>query len=307
MGTILRVPELLVVANGRMAQSRKWDRAVARLRSLFAGRIEIRVTSGRGDATRLAREALGEGVSWLAAAGGDGTINEVVNGLVGAEGRAHPEATLSFLPCGTANDWVRTLGVPLRLDEAIDTLPGAAVRTVDVGVAEFPRLGCRRAFLNFAEIGAGSEVIRRIEARSGPSWRGKYLLAAVAVAFSYRPRSLEMSIDAGPPERSGPLLSLVAAGGRYFGSGIHVAPMARPDDGLFELISIGDFGKLEVLRKIGSFVRGEYLHEPKVRHRSVGTVRLSSETAMPVVLDGELAGELPVWLSVLPRALRVRC
>lgn len=296
--------ELLVIANGRLARRRWWGTAQALLRTMFGNRVEIRFTRCRGDATFIAREELESGADWVAVAGGDGTINEVVNGFFDGGREVRPSAAMSFLPCGTANDWVRTVGSTLRLRDVIDALPGTQVRTVDVGFARF-RGGdgepCQRAFLNFAEAGVGSEVIRRIERR-----RGRYLTAAVKAAFSYSPHRFAVTLDHEEAKSIGPLLSIIIASGRYFGSGIRVAPMARPDDGLLEVITLGDFSRTEILRKITKFVRGTYFHEPKVRHYSVQTLTASSCDAVSLILDGELAGELPVTIHVVPRALKIR-
>lgn len=296
--------ELLVIVNGLVTKRRRWGRAEARLRTLFGNSVEIRYTRGRGDATRIARESLESGADWIAAAGGDGTINETLNGFFEGERNVRPGAALSFLPCGTANDWVRTLGSPLRLPDAVDALPAARPDTIDVGLAR-----CRgrcgeahgRAFLNFAEAGVGSEVIRRMEER-----RGAYLPAAVRAAFSYLPRRFDVALDREEARCIGPLLSLIVAGGRYFGSGIRVAPMARPDDGLLEVITLGDFSRFEILRKIPKFVAGKYFDEPKVHHYSARELAAVSGDPVSLVLDGEIAGELPVTIRVAPHALKIR-
>lgn len=302
--TIGVVTELVVIVNGRVARRRWWGRAEAQLRTLFGNGVEIRYTRGPGDATLIARAALESGVDWVVAAGGDGTINEAVNGFFEGERSVRPGAALSFLPCGTANDWVRTIGFPLRLHDAIDALPGACLGAVDVGLARFRAQDgkiCERVFLNFAEAGVGAEVIRRIERR-----RGAYLPTAVSAAFSYLPRRFELTLDHGEAKSIGPLLSIIIASGRYFGSGIRVAPMARPDDGLLEVITLGDFSRAEILRKITKFVRGRYFDEPKVQHYSARELAAVSADRVFLTLDGEIAGELPVTIRVAPRALKVR-
>ncbi len=296
--------ELLVIVNGRIKRRRWWGRAEARLLTLFGNSVEIRYTRGRGDASRIARENLEGGADWIAAAGGDGTINEVVNGFFAGARSVRPEAALSFLPCGTANDWVRTVGSPLRIQDAIDALPAARPGTVDVGLAQCcGRDGetLERAFLNFAEAGVGSEVIRRIE-----QTRGAYLPAAIRAAFSYVPRRFDLRLDREETRTTGPLLSIIVASGRYFGSGIRVAPMARPDDGLLEVITLGDFSRAEILRKITRFVRGTYFDEPKVHHYSARDLAAMSAEPVSLILDGEIAGELPVTIRVAPRALKIR-
>ncbi len=307
--------DLLVIANGKHqsgSSAARWDEAVTKLREIFGDRLEIRYTGGRGDGESLAREALLAGATWLAAAGGDGTIHEVVNGFFDGGRNVGPDASLSFIPCGRGNDWVRTLGLPTSVRDAVASLENGKPRRVDVGHAI-----CRdasgqtreRVFLNIAEAGLGARVLQQMNADSRlPGLRRSYVLGALAATLSYAPRRLEMVLDDGEtPLSTGPLWSLIAANGRYFGAGMKCAPMARPDDGLLEVIAIGDFGKAEIALKFFTFMRGTYLNEDKVKHCSARSARLYSTEEVPLELDGEITGTLPASLEVLPHALRLRC
>jgi diacylglycerol kinase family enzyme len=121
-----------------------------------------------------------------------------------------------------------------------------------------------------------------------------------------RPRKVQLIFDGKLAVAMPPLLSVIIASGRYFGAGMHCAPMARPDDGWFDIITLGAFGKLELLWKIGRFTRGNYLNERKVSHRSARSVEASSGDRIFLELDGEVVGMLPVGITVLPQALQVR-
>jgi len=132
------------------------------------------------------------------------------------------------------------------------------------------------------------------------------LPTAIRAAFSYSPHAFEVALDRQEGRPTGPLLSFIVAGGRYFGSGIRVAPMARADDGLLEVITLGDFSRVEILRKIRKFVHGRYFNEPKVHHYSVRELSAVSVDPVSLIVDGEIAGELPVTIRVAPRALKVR-
>jgi len=305
--------DLLVVAHGKLQHGsarRSWARAELRLREVFGNRVEIRYTAGGGDAAHLARSALQSGADWLAAAGGDGTNHEVVNGFFDSGRNIRPSAALSFIPCGSGNDWARTLGIPMTAPEAVAALPNSALRRVDVGLVFFSSpggSGGERVFLNVAEAGAGGVLVSRIEAglalaRSGIGYR----LGTVAVALTCPRRNLKIAIDGAPAIDSGPALSLIVAGGRYFGAGMKCAPSACPDDGLFEVIVIGNFGNWELLRKIPRFFSGTYLSDPKVFHCSARTIEASSDDQVLLELDGELVGALPAGFRVLPGALSVR-
>jgi len=305
--------DLLVIANGRFQRGwtgRRWDRVAVRLRELFGDGVEISFTCRRGDATQYARQALVAGVGWLAAAGGDGTIHEVVNGYFEKDRNIQPKSPLSFLPCGSGNDWVRTLGLPVDLFQAVEALAHASPHLVDVGHARFQGLQGtveERVFLNVAEAGVGG----RMTAGKGvagwlPAGRLGYRLCSLATALSHRPQCLQLIIDGTTGLATGPILSLIVAGGRYFGGGMHCAPMARPDDGLLETITLGNFGWAEILLKIGGFFSGSYLDDPKVSHRSVRSLEAISGEEVYLELDGELAGTLPATFTVLRHSLRLR-
>ncbi len=302
--------KLFVIAHGKR-QGPVWDRIVPLLRALAGNAVTLQFTSGPGDATRMAREAIGAGAGWIVAAGGDGTFNEVVNGYFGGGGVIEARTPLSFLPFGSGNDWVRTLGTPQDPLRAAAALEAARTRPVDVAVAQFRnRRGAteRRAFLNFAEAGVGAQSVRHLNRL--PQWArtgSVYLVTAVATAFPYQPRALELACDGAAPYATEPLLSLIVANGRFFGAGIQCAPMAQHDDGLLDVITIGSFGTLEVLRKVGTFVRGCYLGESKVTHRTVRSVAIMSAWPVPFELDGDFVGTLPATVTVLPGALQIRC
>ena len=305
--------DLLVIANGRFQRGRagrRWEKVAVRLRELFGSGVEICFTSGVGDATRRAREALQCGVGWLAAAGGDGTINEVVNGYFENGRNIQPKTPLSFLPGGSGNDWVRTLCLPTNIGLAVEALVQSRLHIVDVGLARFRGVngtGAERVFLNVAEAGVGGRLIACQKdigwlLRSGLGYR----LASMTTALFYAPVKYQLIMDGNEVLSARPLLSLIVASGCYFGGGMRCAPMARPDDGLLEVITLGDFGWFEIIRKMKRFFNGDYLRDPKVSHCSVRTLQASSSTRVFLELDGEFAGTLPATFEVLPRALQLR-
>jgi YegS/Rv2252/BmrU family lipid kinase len=305
--------ELLVIAHGKLQRGpmlRTWAGASERLRQIFGDRVEIRFTAAPGDATRLAREALRDGVDWLVAAGGDGTIHEVVNGFFRGPENVGPRASLSFLPCGSGNDWVRTLNIPASTLEAVERLPTSRIRFVDVGFAGYQAQdgsAMERVFLNVAEAGVGGRVVTHMKEGLFPALGGvSYRLSTIAAALTGSRPELRLAFDGNPIVSSGPALSLIVAGGRYFGAGMHCAPMARPDDGLLEVITLGDFGRVELLLKARRFFSGSYLDDPKVRHRSVRMIEATSDERVLLEMDGELVGTLPARIRVLPGALAIR-
>ncbi len=303
---------LLVIANGRIqlgGSARLWNRAEKQLREIFGNAVEFRFTGRRGDATRYAREALLAGSEWIAAAGGDGTINEVANGFFEGGGNIRPDSFLSLLPCGSGNDYAKTLRIPRDLLRAVEALERSDCRPVDVGRARFHSVDgtpAERIFVNVAEAGVGGNLLANTHDRLLRSRLG-YRLASLTEAVRYKPYHLQWSVDGAIAERKSAVLSLIVAGGRYFGNGMQCAPMALPDDGLFEIIILDSFRKMEILTKIGTFFSGSYLKNPKVIHRSARMVEAISEDGVYLELDGELAGTLPATFDLLPGALKLRC
>jgi len=305
--------DLLVIANGLFARGfagARWRRVCRRLRETFGSDFEIYYTSGPGDAVQRMRAALRDGCSWVAAAGGDGIFNEVVNGFFDSGIPIRTGASLSFLPCGSGNDWIRTLDVAHARLDSVDALVHAEIRLIDVGLAQFRNLrgsSEQRMFINVAEAGVGGSFLSRRHRRTPLlNRRFSYRLEAIVEALRFPPVVLRLAFDDSNQVSTGRLLSLIVANGRYFGGGMHCAPMARPDDGLLEIITLGDFHAAEVLLKIRKFISGAYLDDPKVRHRSAVVVEAVSDETVFLEMDGELVGTLPARFEILPRALPIR-
>jgi diacylglycerol kinase (ATP) len=163
-------------------------------------------------------------------------------------------------------------------------------------------------FLNVAEAGVGGKVVAYMNAHPGIArTRVGYRLGTMAAALIHRRQILEVAMDGNPAISTDPTLSLIIAGGRYFGTGMKCAPMARPDDGLFEVITIGNFGPAELLCKIHRFFSGTYLDDRKITHRTARSIEVHSAAPVPLELDGELVGSLPASFRILPSALAIRC
>jgi YegS/Rv2252/BmrU family lipid kinase len=261
-------------------------------------RLAISEYPGHGIA--LAQAAASEGFRRFIAIGGDGTLNEVVNGLLSA-GIAADEATLALLPVGRGDDWARTHRIPRRLEDAVRLIAAGRSALHDVGVAQFHRDGSRRHFLNVAGVGFDAYVVEQTRAvRLGPL---SYLAGLLRGFASYRaPR---MTLDADAIQLDQVLFVAFAAVGRYCGGGMHVAPAAVTDDGLLDVVTIGEIGRIELLLNLRRLFDGSLLHYAKVRSARCERLRVDTSPPAGVQADGELLGQAPVTFSVLPRALRV--
>ena len=281
------------MAGGGRAR-RYWRRCAA------AGAIQAEVvyTSARGDARRF---AAGAGSRLVVAVGGDGTANEVVNGLLDTAAVTRPR--LAVLQCGTGSDWQRTVPGPRRPDETAAWLAGDHWRPIDVGRLE--STAGRRHFLNAADVGIGAAVVRRAE-RGVPALGGtvNFLAAAVVSLLRYRNTWVRMALDGGPPATMR-IRTIAVANGVYFGGGMRIAPQARPDDGAFEVVVIGDVSRWLGLRSLPLLYRGTHGRLAQVRFVSARRLLIEADPPVGIEADGELAGETPATFEIIPGALEI--
>jgi len=301
----------LVIVHGKLrlgSREKRWSLLERNLRESLGEGTEIRFTSAPGEAKQIASAGLRSGARWLIAAGGDGTASDAANGFFESGENTWPEIPFSVLPCGSANDFSRALGVPASALSAVESLRRPRERRVDVGWATFEGfngLPQQRAFLNVAECGVGAEAVERLGRL--PHGRVTYLAMALRSVLSHRLRPYEVAIGGGMRTTTPPSLGIIVSNGRYFGAGIPCAPTALPDDGRLDVVTLGRFRRLEVLRKIHLLLSGRHLGEKKVSHTTVSSVGISSGVPTLFEMDGEPVGYLPADIRVLPSALLVRC
>ena len=277
------------------------------------GDVAMAFSTRPGEATLLTREALERGHARIVAVGGDGTTNEVVNGFFRAGQPVNAQATLGLVSSGTGSDFRKTLGIAAGYAESIARLSVAA-RPVDVGHVCFANpAGARedRFFLNIASFGLSADVVDRVSrARytrllGGPA---TYMTHAIAALVDLRMRRLRVTVDDHTD-----LVDAMAIGavcnGRFFGGGMMVAPNARPDDGLFDVVLLRGSTRLGVIQRMTELYRGAHVAHPSVhvvRGRSV-TVSLEASTGAPLRLeiDGEGGALGPAHFTMRPAALLV--
>ena len=230
-------------------------------------------------------------------------MHDVVNGIMTAGAGGTRGVTLAVAPLGTANDWARSLGISGAPAALADILAGGRTMRHDVGVLDFPDAGprSRRWFINVAGAGYDADVIRRLPAQI-PS-RLAYLSGALGGLARYR--SPEFRIVAGDTTIAGRLLVAFVANGQYCGNRMHVAPMARLDDGIAELIAVRELGLARVLPKLWKLYRGRIIGDPAVCHARGQKVRIESVPSVDVEADGQIVGSTPVHCSIEARCLSV--
>lgn len=278
------------------------------------GPFEVAFTEHRGHAAQLAQLGAEGGRELIVAVGGDGTLSEVANGVL----RSGSDTRVGLIAAGTGGDFRRSLGIGPTLQECLDAISSGRERRVDVGRLIYRELRddmpVERYFVNIVSAGMGGLVDRYVETL--PGWLGGHLgyyLAALGAIYRCPESWLyaRLHLDGRVEER--PLLARVLAvcNGAYFGSGMHMAPMAKVDDGILEVLSVTQPTRLHMLLKSRSIYAGGHLAFDGVEHLRCQRIELDIEDdrARPLFLldvDGEALGLLPLSIDVVPRALVLR-
>ncbi len=262
---------------------------------------ELQATEQPGDATRMARQAAGDRLDAVVVAGGDGTVNEVVNGLVNSG------TALGVLPVGTGNLWAKqlrvpsyTLANPLRLRKAARGLVRGTMRTIDVGQVD------GHAFLCWASAGLDAQVTTEMEPRDRATKRLgalPYLVAATLVARTFQGVRTTITLD--DDVVRGRTLLVMVNNIQQYGGLVDVAPRAKLDDGLLDVFVFKGLGFAYVVRHLLRVLTQRYLEDPKIVHRQARRIEVHTEETMAVQVDGDPLGNTPARMEVLPRALRI--
>jgi len=287
---------------GAGAAARHWPRA-SRMLAERIGSVKVCFTRGPGHATVLARQLADSGCDLLIVAGGDGTLNEVVNGLL----MGPSDVRLGLLPLASGGDLARTLGVS-GLEPAVNALAAGDARSIDAIRARFRGSGgapAERYFLNAASFGLGA-----VAASSVRGWwaavpgRVRYFAAILPGLASGRSFRVTLRLDDAAPAAF-EITTAAAANGQYQGGGIRIAPEAVLDDGLADVTVVERVSMAEVAAHLPILYNGALYSHPKVRHWRAARMRADADGEVPVELDGEPVGTLPLEIEVLRQSVRV--
>jgi YegS/Rv2252/BmrU family lipid kinase len=230
-------------------------------------------------------------------------VNEVVNGVAGRDG-----VELAVIPRGTGWDFVRTYGIPRDTDDAISVARDGRPRTIDTGRARYRTWAGAEAtalFANIASAGMSGAIAQRAnETTKALGGKVSYAWATLAVFARWRNTDVEVEVDG--ERRTGRMHDVVVANGRFFAGGMMMCPDAEPDDGLFDVLLIGDLTKRDLVMTLPKTYRGRHLPHPKAESLRGRTVSVDASAALPIELDGEQPGTTPVRFEVVPRALTLR-
>lgn len=307
----------LVIVNPKSASGstrEKWSATASDFRAHF-GAFSVAFTKGPGDGIEIAEKAAVSGRRFIIACGGDGTINEVANGIL----RSGKDVELGVLPSGTGGDFRRTLGLPRSNRAAAAALRDGETRLMDVGKVTFQDFNgdpVTRYFLNVSSVGLAASVIKRVKSATAFDWlpveaiRGKanFAVSTLQEVLDLDPVTVRVRFDGGD-EKTVQTIALCIANSRYFGGGMMIAPDAKINDGLLDVINIGNISTARILLNGYSLYRGTHQELTEVKSTQARKIEVSAlDPSREILLetDGELPGKLPASYEIVPNAVRVR-
>ncbi|HEX3507979.1 MAG TPA: diacylglycerol kinase family protein, partial [Candidatus Dormibacteraeota bacterium] len=301
---VIAAPVLFVVnpASGAGKAAREWSSIAAWLTTTGLP-FDAALTTRPGEAIEIAERAVRESRPIVVAVGGDGTLNEVVNGFF-HNGAPIPTTTqLGMVPLGTGGDFRRTLRIPLDPKEAVHVIQAGTRRRLDAGCVTFTADGgssAVRHFINIADAGLGGEVAHRVNVGSKRLGSAAFTIASALALIGWKNKPMQVVVDGNAIDIVAQ--QVVVANCQYFGGGMRMAPSAKPTDGVFDVILVGNVGKIETARKLGSIRNGTHLddHNPKIQLMYGKRISVTSTENVRVDLDGETPGTLPALFEIQP-------
>lgn len=263
-------------------------------------------TRQRGHAAQLAQEAFMQGATTVIAVGGDGLLNEVINGYMQCPEAVRKQASVGVFPKGTGNDFCKTIGIVPDEHQLADFLRQSSIKPVDVCRMQFrdvQRQPVSRYFVNIADIGIGGYASERVNKSSkilGATL--SYVKAIILTFLSYKHRAVRVKAENFSWE--GKVLLVVMANGRYFGSGLCIAPQAKPDDGKLQLVLLARVTLFDYLKHMGEVRRGEIIRHPEVQYLVSPFCNIEPLEECTIDMDGEFVGYGPIEARIVPEAVR---
>jgi YegS/Rv2252/BmrU family lipid kinase len=264
-------------------------------------------TERKEHAIAITNEAITSGYRKILCVGGDGTLNEIVNGVFNQNICPTQDITLGLIPIGTGNDWGRMFGIPLNYEGASQIIKEGKTTIHDIGKVTYYTGPEKRTryFINIAGLGFESEVVKRtnIQKDNGKGGKAIYFYNLLMSLISYRNTKCDIVIDG--KSTTANIFSLNVGNGRYCGGGMRQTPFALPDDGILDVTIIKEMGKFEIVRNLKILYNGTILNHPKVEGYKCKNVKVFSDSVLHVEADGESLGHSPADFSIIPAALNI--
>jgi len=269
--------------------------------------VSARFTERKGHAIEFTREAISDGYRKFISVGGDGTLNEIVNGIFTQDVCPTKDTVMGMIPVGTGNDWGRMFGIPLVYEGSVKVISDNKIMPHDVGtLTYFSADGQqKRYFMNIAGLGFEAVVVQKTNRQKdkGMSNKAIYFYNLLSSLISYRNTPVEITID-GRISRA-KVFSINVGNGRYCGGGMRQTPDAIPDDGLFDITVIKEMGRIEIIRSLQLLYDGTIMSHPKVDGYRSTNLKVTSESVVYIEADGESLGHTPVEFSIIPAAVNI--
>ena len=301
--------ESLVIVNpnaGNGKGKKDWEK-ISNLLKNKALPYTVKFTEKKGHAIHFTIDGIASGYRKIITVGGDGTLNEVVNGVFLSRVCPTTDISLALIPVGTGNDWGRMFGIPLDYEKAIDIICENKQMLHDAGLVSFFEGSEKREryFINIAGLGFESVVVKRTNDQKDKGHGGKliYFYNLLMSLISYKNTKAEIIIDG--EIINADVFSLNVGNGRYCGGGMRQTPRAIPDDGLLDVTIINGMGKFEIIRNLKILYDGTILQHPKIDGYKCKNVKVSSKSVMFTEADGESLGQTPAEFNIIPDGIKI--
>ncbi len=289
---------------------KKWEQIKEALKT-FIKEFKYEFTEKPEQATEISRAALRGGSEMIVGVGGDGTINEIANGFFEGKNLINPHAVLGIVPSGTGCDFSKSLRIPSSLKHALKVLTQAPSPAIDIGKASFLNHegnNEERYFLNVADFGFGGEVLERMNQNRTKRKAASYLKSTLSTFFGYQNKTIKLKIDDEEIPRGEYLIGAVS-NGRIFGKGMKIAPDAKLDDELFDIVLVKGMRVMEFLMNVWRIYAGTHLSHPKIllhRGKKIEAIPEDTKEDVLIEIDGEQVGKLPAVFEIIPRSIPIK-
>ncbi|MGA1976272.1 MAG: diacylglycerol kinase family protein [Bacteroidales bacterium] len=298
---------LIVNPNAGNGKGKKdWNR-ISELLHREQIRFTAVFTERKGHAIEFAQDAVNAGFRKIISVGGDGTLNEVVNGIYIQKACSPKETVIGMIPVGTGNDWGRMFGIPLVYEGAIRVIREFKTMLHDVGLITYfsGEEQKKRYFINIAGLGFEALVVKKTNRQKdrGRSNQTIYFFNLLTSLISYKITKTHITIDDKTIDSN--IFSINVGNGRYCGGGMRQTPDALPDDGLLDITVIREMGRIEIIKNLKILFDGTILSHPKVDGYRSNNLKVTSESILFAEADGESLGHTPVEFSIIPGGISV--
>jgi YegS/Rv2252/BmrU family lipid kinase len=298
---------VVVILNGISLEKKFFYRSILPSLSTYAN-VEVFETLSKNDAVSLASKAADKYPDLILAAGGDGTLNQVVNGVLRGREMELRLPVIGLIPIGSGNDFARTAGIKPGIESLISLITRFQPKKVDAGIVHFTPFEksenkkTHQYFVNVADIGMGPVVVDKVLKSGRPfGHAAAYYKSILSTFMSYRPMMVKIKTSEWSWE--GKLRTLAVGNGKYYGHGLCIAPDAVMNDRIFNIFICGNVSVLDFIRFTGKLKKGRHIRIPEIHYKNATSLELSSDTPCMIEGDGEILGMLPARVEIIERQL----